>query len=141
MTDVQAGASEEVLIEAEHDIVRARSEARDFARGLGFGVVDQSRITTAVSELARNVVKYATGGRGRVRISQAMGADGQRGIEIVVADDGPGIASVEHAMRDGTSTSGSLGLGLPGTRRLMDEMTVESEQGTGTEITIRKWLR
>lgn len=136
-----ADAEVEVPIRAEVDIVRARSGARDFARQLGFGSVDQSRITTAVSELARNVIKYATDGQGHVRIRLTADEQGRRGIEVVVADEGPGIENLEFAMRDGTTTSGSLGLGLPGTRRLMDEMLIETATGSGTTITIRKWLR
>lgn len=131
----------EVPIATEADIVRARSGARDFARQLGFGPVDQSRITTAVSELARNVIKYATDGRGHVRIQRAENPQGRGGIEVIVADEGPGIENLDFAMRDGTTTSGSLGLGLPGTRRLMDEMVIETASGSGTTITIRKWLR
>ena len=131
----------EVPIEAEVDIVRARSGARDFARQLGFGPVDQSRITTAVSELARNVIKYATDGRGHVRIRRVTNEQGRGGIEVIVADEGPGIENLDFAMRDGTTTSGSLGLGLPGTRRLMDEMVIETASGSGTTITLQKWLR
>ena len=134
-------AEVEVAIEVESDIVQARSGARDFARQLGFGPIDQSRITTAVSELARNVIKYATDGRGQVRIRRVENADRRAGIEVIVADEGPGIENLEFAMRDGTTTSGSLGLGLPGTRRLMDEMVVETASGSGTTVTIRKWLR
>ncbi len=136
-----ADAEVDVAIEAEVDIVRARSGARDFARQLGFGPVDQSRITTAVSELARNVIKYATDGRGHVHIHRVENEQGRGGIEVIVVDQGPGIGDLDFAMRDGTTTSGSLGLGLPGTRRLMDEMVIETSRGSGTTITIRKWLR
>ena len=111
------------------------------ARQLGFGLVDQSRIATAVSELTRNIVRYATDGRGEVEIQEVVEPSGRSGIEIVVRDNGPGIADVELVMREGYSTGSGLGLGLSGTRRLMDEMTIDSALGRGTTITIRKWRR
>jgi serine/threonine-protein kinase RsbT len=104
-------------------------------------MVDQSRIATAVSELTRNIVRYASGGRGEVVIREITGPGDQPGVEIVVSDEGPGIADIELAMREGVSSSTGLGMGLPGTRRLMDEMTIESGAGRGTVITIRKWRR
>jgi serine/threonine-protein kinase RsbT len=130
-----------VPIEGESGIVNARSLARNIARELGFGMVDQSRIATAVSELTRNIVRYASGGRGEVVIREVAGPADQPGVEIVVSDEGPGIADIEFAMREGVSSSTGLGMGLPGTRRLMDEMKIESGAGRGTVITIRKWRR
>jgi serine/threonine-protein kinase RsbT len=127
-------------IAAEDDIVTARQRAREAARAMGFGAVDQSRIATAVSELARNVVRYATEGRGDIAIRQVESPRGQ-GLEIVVSDKGPGIANIEEAMRAGFTSGPGLGLGLPGTRRLMDEMRIESVVGQGTVVTIRKWRR
>jgi serine/threonine-protein kinase RsbT len=127
-------------IRGEDDIVASRQRAREIARQLGFGAVDQSRIATAVSELTRNVVRYATDGRGAVAIREADG-NGRTGIEIVVSDDGPGIPDVDQALRDGFTSGNGMGMGLPGTRRLMDEMTVESAVGRGTTVTIRKWRR
>jgi serine/threonine-protein kinase RsbT len=133
-----------VPIVAEEDIVVSRQRAREVARQLGFGAVDQSRIATAVSELARNVVRYATDGRGAVIIrgldpSSAVGEG--NGIEIVVSDDGPGIADIDQALRDGFTSGAGMGMGLPGTRRRMDEMTIDSAVGRGTIVTIRKWRR
>jgi serine/threonine-protein kinase RsbT len=128
----------------EDDIVVSRQRAREVARQLGFGAVDQSRIATAVSELTRNVVRYATDGRGAVVIRgvDSTTADGGRnGIEIVVSDDGPGIADIDQALRDGFTSGTGMGMGLPGTRRLMDEMTIDSVVGRGTIVTIRKWRR
>jgi serine/threonine-protein kinase RsbT len=130
-----------VPIDGETGIVNARSQARIIARELGFGMVDQSRIATAVSELTRNIVRYASGGRGEVVIREITGPGDQPGVEIVVSDEGPGIADIELAMREGVSSSTGLGMGLPGTRRLMDEMKIESGAGRGTVITIRKWRR
>jgi serine/threonine-protein kinase RsbT len=144
-----AGSAERrVSVQSEEDIVRARSLARDLAKRLGFGLVDQSRIATAVSELTRNVVRYATDGRGEVFIRVLSApptaeprAPGRSGIEIVVADDGPGIADVAQAMREGFTSGTGMGMGLPGTRRLMDEMHIESAPGQGTTVTVRKWRR
>lgn len=130
-----------VPIDGESGIVNARSQARNIARELGFGMVDQSRIATAVSELTRNIVRYASGGHGEVVIREITGPADQTGVEIVVSDEGPGIADIEFAMREGVSSSTGLGMGLPGTRRLMDEMKIESGAGRGTVITIRKWRR
>ncbi|HZR98280.1 MAG TPA: anti-sigma regulatory factor [Chloroflexota bacterium] len=128
-------------IAGEPDIVAARQAARDAAKRLGFGLVDQSRIATAVSELTRNVVRYATNGRGRVVIREVAAPTGRAGLEIVVADDGPGIADVSEALREGSSSGTGLGMGLPGTKRLMDEMEVDSALGRGTIVCIRKWAR
>jgi serine/threonine-protein kinase RsbT len=127
----------------EDDIVQSRQHAREAARQLGFGAVDQSRIATAVSELARNIVRYATDGRGQIMIRQLTSTDGRErtGIEIVVSDEGPGIPDIDQALSDGFTSGGGMGMGLPGTRRLMDEMTIESAVGSGTTITIRKWRR
>jgi serine/threonine-protein kinase RsbT len=130
-----------VPIAGEADIVTARQTAREVAKRLGFGAVDQSRIATAVSELTRNVVRYATGSAGEARIRGLPPSSRGTGIEIVVADQGPGIADVAQAMRDGVTAGAGLGLGLPGTRRLMDEMEIDSGPGRGTTVVIRKWRR
>src|SRR5688572_15290260 len=115
--------------------------AREVARRMGFGMVDQSRIATAVSELTRNVVRYATNGRGEMRMGPVTSATSGAGLEIVVSDEGPGIADLEQAMRSGYTTGVGMGLGLPGTKRLMDEMEIESAADRGTTVTIRKWRR
>lgn len=133
-------AEERLPIHGEQDIVQARQRARELARQLGFGLVDQSRIATAVSELTRNVVRYATDARGEVVFRPIVGPRGD-GLEIVVSDEGPGIADIEQALRDGFSSGPGMGMGLPGTRRLMDEMYVDSEPGQGTAVMIRKWPR
>jgi serine/threonine-protein kinase RsbT len=127
-------------IVGEDDIVAARRQARDMAKRLGFGAVDQSRIATAVSELARNVTRYATGGCGEARIRALPLSQRGQGMEVVVRDEGPGIADVEQAMRAGFTSGSGLGMGLPGTQRLMDEMEIESTPA-GTVVTIRKWHR
>lgn len=127
-----------IEVVSEKDIVTARSAARGLAAQMGFGSIDQSRIATAVSELTRNVVRYATDGRGRVTLRETTS---RPGIEIVVSDGGPGIENIDLVLQDGYTSGGGMGLGLPGTKRLMDEMTIESSPGTGTTVVIRKWKR
>jgi len=135
-----AGESQ-ILIAGEDGIVFARQTARETARRLGFGMVDQSRIATAVSELARNVVRYATDGRGEAIVREVTDQTRGAGLEIVVRDEGPGIANVDQALRDGFTTGSGLGMGLPGARRLMDDFAIDSAPGRGTTVTIRKWRR
>src|SRR3954451_22419347 len=120
-----------LAIQGESDIVNARQRAREMAKALGFGPLDQSRIATAVSELTRNVVRYATDGRGEVLIRPCSQTERGAGLEIVVADEGPGIADIEQALRDGFTSGHGMGMGLPGTKRLMDEMEIESVVGRG----------
>ena len=128
-------------IQGEDGVVAARSRARELARELGFGMVDQSRIATAVSELARNVVRYAAGSEGEVVMRAVRDRAGRAGLEIVVSDRGPGIEDIELVLRDGYSSGNGLGMGLPGARRLMGELELESAPGRGTTVTIRKWRR
>jgi serine/threonine-protein kinase RsbT len=133
---------ERVAIDSEDSIVAARLRARNVARTLGFGMLDQSRIATAVSELTRNVVRYAINGQGEMLVRPLPGSErGSVGLEIVVRDDGPGIPDIAHAMRDGFTSGHGMGMGLSGTKRLMDEMEILSAQGQGTTVTIRKWRR
>jgi serine/threonine-protein kinase RsbT len=134
-------AEARIPIAGEQDIVLARARARELAKSLGFGMVDQSRIATAVSELARNVVRYATEGQGEALIRPLSDSSQGPGVEIVVSDEGPGMADVEEAMREGFTSGPGLGMGLPGTKRLMYHMHVDSAVGRGTTVTIRKWLR
>lgn len=127
-----------VEIQTEWDIVAARQLGRNVAKELGFGTVDQARITTAISELARNIYLYA--GQGRIEI-QRLTENGMNGILIIAADSGPGIPDVRKVMEDGFSTSGGLGAGLPGVKRLMDDFRIETTLGEGTDIRATKWLR
>ena len=113
------------------------SAARQLAREIGFGETDEFLIATAVSELSTNIVHYA--GSGQVTL-RAVAAAGRAGIEVVALDAGPGIADVALAMQDHYSTGGTLGLGLPSVRRIMDTLRVESRPGRGTICTARKWL-
>jgi len=127
-----------VDIYTEWDIVAARQLGRKEAKQIGFGTVDQARITTAISELARNIYLYA--GKGRIEIERVAAGDSM-GMLIIASDEGPGISDVRKVMEDGFSTSGGLGAGMPGVKRLMDEFKVETEPGVGTVITATKWLR
>jgi serine/threonine-protein kinase RsbT len=128
----------EVEINVEHDIAIARRAVRDIAAELGFGVTETARIVTAASELGRNVHKYAGGGVMRWR---ALNKNERNGLELSFEDHGPGIADVDEAMREGHTTGGGLGMGLPGAKRLMDEMEINSAPGTGTTVIVRKWRR
>jgi serine/threonine-protein kinase RsbT len=127
-----------VPIACDADIVSARQKGRDMAAQCGFPTTDLAVIATAISELARNIVRYATCGE---VILRRVDDHGTRGVEIVAVDEGPGIADLTLAMQDGYSTSGGLGLGLPGTRRLMDEFEILSRFGKGTTVTVRRWKR
>jgi serine/threonine-protein kinase RsbT len=127
-----------VAITHEADIVVARLKGRELAVQAGFAASELTLIATAISELARNIVVYAREGEIQLELHDR---NGRRGLEVVARDRGPGIPDVSRAMRDGYSTSKSLGLGLPGARRLMDEFQIESVVGQGTTITMRKWVR
>ena len=127
-----------VKIITEWDIVAARQLGRNSAKELEFGTVDQARITTAISELARNIYLYA--GQGEIRIERLNGF-GKRGIKVIAADDGPGIQDIKKVMEDGYSTSGGLGMGLPGIKRLMDEFDIISTLEGGTVIKTVKWTQ
>jgi serine/threonine-protein kinase RsbT len=131
-------AEAHVAIGRETDIVLARKKVREIAAGCGFSSTEQTLIATAISEVARNIVVYA--GRGEVLLS-VVEESGRRGIVVVVRDEGPGIENPDLAMQDGYSTTKSLGLGLPGAKRLMDEFDLASSRGEGTTITMKKWVR
>jgi len=122
-----------VEIQKSQDIVEARSVARKIADSLDFDAVNQTRIATAVSEIARNALTHGHGGKMTITILK------NRGIEITVIDEGPGIPDVDEVMIDGRSSKGTWGLGLGGAKRLMDEFNVESKPGEGTQVTMRKY--
>ena len=130
--------SRTIVLEQAHDIAVARNEVRQLAAVLGFGVMDQTRLATVASELARNVIKYA--GRGRLIAQPTSGPEGQQALRLIFEDRGPGIPDIEAAMRDGFSTGRSLGKGLPGSKRLVDLFEIESEVGRGTRVTVVRWL-
>ncbi|MBL9121146.1 MAG: anti-sigma regulatory factor [Phycisphaerae bacterium] len=122
----------------EADIVAARQRGRTMAIELGFAGCDGTLIATAISEVARNILLYAQ--RGEI-ILCCVELGGRRGLSIEARDSGPGIPDLRKALTDGYSTSRGLGLGLPGSRRLMDEFAIESEVGRGTNVTMTKWVR
>jgi serine/threonine-protein kinase RsbT len=130
--------SDEVQFEVERDadIVPARAGGRALASQMGFSRTDATLIATAISEVARNIVVHA--GSGEIVVRREDGID-RYGLMVEARDSGPGIPDVEAAMEEGYGTKGGLGLGLPGTRRIMDEFEIESEVGRGTTVTMRKW--
>jgi serine/threonine-protein kinase RsbT len=125
-----------VAINSEQDIVLARQKGRAMATELGFSSGDSTLVATAISELARNIVSYAR--KGEITLKGVQGSS-RVGIMVVASDEGPGIPDIRQALRDGFSTSGSLGLGLPGVRRLMDEFEITSQPGRGTTVAVKKW--
>lgn len=133
MTELAEGKIE---ISSESDIVVVRRKVREVAGLAGFGLTDVTRIITAASELARNIVLYAGSGMVYWRI---LDNKVRKGLELVFEDHGPGIADIDQAMQPGFSTSGGLGMGLPGAKRLMDEMELDSRPGHGVRIRVAKW--
>jgi serine/threonine-protein kinase RsbT len=127
---------ETLELSATEDIVRVRQVARAWAVAIGFSLVDQTKIVTATSELARNTIEHGRGGRVRLR-SIVNGA--RKGLRLDFVDDGPGIANLELALRDGYTTRTGLGLGLSGSRRLMNEFEIESTVGQGTRVSVTRW--
>jgi serine/threonine-protein kinase RsbT len=125
-------------IREEGDIMVARRLGREVASHLNFSITDVTLITTAISEIARNIVTYA--GEGEVRL-EPIERRGQRGILVTALDHGPGISDVTQAMQDGYSSRDGLGLGLPGARRLMDQFEISSKVGIGTTVVMTKWVR
>jgi serine/threonine-protein kinase RsbT len=121
-------------IGSDEDVIRARQKIRALAQEMGFSLLEQTRLVTAVSELARNIVVHA--GTGRVTYTREYE---RPGIRVLFEDDGPGIPVLAKAMEDGYSSVGSLGLGLPGARRLVNEFSITSESGKGTRVEIVKW--
>ncbi|BCS52011.1 anti-sigma regulatory factor [Geobacter sp. SVR] len=124
-------------IQSDEDVILARQKVRSMAQELGFSLLDQTKLVTAVSELARNIVVHA--GEGSIRVFRLEQA-GRIGLTVRCEDHGPGIPDVGRAMREGFSTVGSLGLGLPGSRRLVDEFRIDSVPGKGTMVEVVKWL-
>lgn len=125
-----------MTIVREIDVIPFRNRLKEYAVKVGMSLVNQTKIITAASELARNMLKYAGGG---VAIIEVVSKGRENGIKLTFADKGPGIADIKMAMKDGFSTGKSLGLGLPGTRRLVSEFDIVSELGKGTTVTVTKW--
>ncbi|HEY2523346.1 MAG TPA: ATP-binding protein [Streptosporangiaceae bacterium] len=130
---------DELPIQSGDDVVRVRQRVRVVAADRGLSLVDQTKLVTAASELARNALVH--GGGGTARIEVVTSAVGRTGIRIGFSDDGPGIADVDLALTDGWTTGGGLGLGLSGARRLVDEFELASKPGHGTSVVVIKWSR
>jgi serine/threonine-protein kinase RsbT len=130
------GKLERLEIRSSDDVVRVRQQTRVLATQVGLSLVDQTKIITAASELARNTLDY--GGGGEVRL-EAVENGSRRGLRLTFEDNGPGIADIEQALRDGYTSGGGLGLGLGGARRLSNEFSIESKVGFGTKIAITRW--
>lgn len=133
-----AGEQDQLPIAGDDDVVRVRQLVRNFAVKAKLSLVDQTKLVTAASELARNTLNYGGGGTATVELV----ANGRRrGIQAVFSDDGPGIPDIDLALTDGWTSGNGLGLGLSGARRLVDEFEVETEMGRGTTVSIVKWAR
>jgi serine/threonine-protein kinase RsbT len=130
------GAISTIPIRAGDDVVRVRQQVRSSAIAAGLGLVDQTKIVTAASELARNTLDYGNGGTATLEIVQS-GA--RRGVRVVFEDQGPGIPDIELALKDGYTSGKGMGLGLGGARRLCNEFSIASEPGKGTRVTITRW--
>jgi serine/threonine-protein kinase RsbT len=127
---------EVIGLRSTDDIIKARQLVRDCAIFIGLSLVDQTKVVTAASELARNTLVH--GGGGEMRL-QALNDGPRRGVKVVFADGGPGIPDIELAMKDGYTTRGGLGLGLSGSKRLVNEFDIQSQVGKGTIVTIVRW--
>ena len=130
--------SETLPVRTSEDVVSVRTSVRKFATELRFGIVDQTKIVTAASEIARNTVDYGRGGDLRL---EALRNGTKSGLRLTFIDQGPGITDIERALTDGFTTGSGMGLGLGGTRRLMDEFNIASKLNEGTTVTITKWSR
>jgi len=127
---------QQLKLVSSEDIVLVRQAVRQMAADLGFSLVDQTKLVTAASELARNAVIYGGGGTARI---ENVNARSRNGIRVTFEDNGPGIADIQQAMKDGFTTGGGLGLGLGGAKRLTDEFEIESHPGKGTRVGITRW--
>lgn len=127
---------ETASIRSSDDIVRVRRIVREWAVSLGFSLVDQTKVVTAASELARNAIDHGGGGDFRI---ESLNNDARRGLRLTFSDEGPGIVDMEQAMKDGFTTGGGLGLGLGGAKRLVNEFLIDSKPGRGTTVVIVRW--
>jgi serine/threonine-protein kinase RsbT len=131
-----SGASGEAPLHSEHDIVLARQHVRRLTQELKFSLVDQTKMVTAASELARNALIY---GRGGTMHWEVLNTDGRTGLKLKFADEGPGIPNMDLAMTDGWTSGKGLGMGLTGSKRLVNEFEIDSAVGAGTRVTITRW--
>ena len=133
---MEATASELTPVRSQEEIVLARQQARGWAVKLGFSLVDQTKIVTATSELARNAVTHGGGGTMQIEL---VTKGPRRGLRLSFVDQGPGIPDLQLALKDGYTSGNGMGLGLSGSRRLMDEFQIESAVGVGTRVVVTKW--
>jgi serine/threonine-protein kinase RsbT len=138
MTEPASAPDVRVPVASDIDIVSARQQGRALAMRLGFSSSDATMVATAISELARNIVLYAR--RGEIILGAVVNSE-HRGLVITACDNGDGIADIRQALQDGYSTSGRMGVGLPGVKRLMDEFEISSTVGKGTVVSVKKWGR
>jgi serine/threonine-protein kinase RsbT len=138
VTEPASALDVRVPVASDVDIVSARQQGRALALRLGFSSSDATMVATAISELARNIVLYAK--RGEIILATVVNSE-HRGLAITACDDGDGIADIRQALQDGYSTSGRMGVGLPGVKRLMDEFEISSTVGKGTVVRVKKWGR
>lgn len=138
MNNIGSGTARTQPLRSDEDVVHLRKVVRELSVEIGLGLVDQTKMITASSELARNTLKYGNGGQALITL---LNNGMQSGLRIEFADQGPGIVDVQMALSDGYTTGGGLGLGLGGARRLVDEFKIDSEVGKGTTVTITKWKR
>ncbi|HEX3514178.1 MAG TPA: ATP-binding protein [Trebonia sp.] len=130
---------DELPIQSGDDVVRVRQQVRTVAAENGLSLVDQTKLVTAASELARNTLVHGGGGVARVEVVKSL--NGRSGVKLHFTDEGPGIPDLDLALTDGWTTGGGLGLGLSGARRLVDEFELDSQPGTGTSVVVVKWSR
>ncbi len=133
-----ATKTESLPIQTSEDVVRVRQQVRAWSLGVGFSLVDQTKIITAASELARNALEYGGGG---TMLMEEVANPPRKGLRLTFADQGPGIPDLDQALKDGFTSGGGLGLGLGGARRLANEFYIESKVGEGTRVTIVRWNR
>ena len=133
---MNAEKSLSVPVRVGEDVVRVRQVVRTEATGIGLSLVDQTKIITAASEIARNTIDYGGGGEMKIEV---VNVQGRRGVRLVFSDKGPGIPDIEKALTDGFTTGGGLGLGLSGAKRLVNEFEIKSAPGEGTVITLLRW--
>ena len=131
-----AEPSDTLPVKTSDDIVRVRQLVRQRATAIGMSVVDQTKIVTAASEIARNTLDHGGGGEMRLEV---VTSGARRGLKLVFTDHGPGIADIEQAMKDGYTSKNGMGLGLPGSKRLCNEFGIESKVGEGTKVTLLRW--
>jgi len=133
---IAISSREECFVFKEHDVVPFRNRVKDYAVKINMGILNQTKLITAASELVRNLLKY--GGGGKIEIEMVNNGK-ENGVRLIFTDKGPGIKDLDLAMKDGYSTGKSLGLGLPGTKRLVSDFDIKSQVGEGTTVTIIKW--